>query len=45
MQEEKGDASGGGAMSNHAGSDLLYEVLLLLEESGVYAQMGRKAAQ
>jgi hypothetical protein len=32
-------------MSNHAGSYLLNEVLLLLEQRGVLAQMGREAAQ
>ncbi len=32
-------------MSNHAGSYVLNEVLRLLEERGVFAQMGPEAAQ
>jgi recombinational DNA repair protein RecR len=32
-------------MSNHAGSYLLNEVLRLLEERGVFTQLGRKEAQ
>lgn len=32
-------------MSNHAGSYMLNKVLLLMEERGVFAKIGRKAAQ
>ncbi len=32
-------------MSNHAGSYMLDEVLRLLEQRGVFAQMGPEAAQ
>lgn len=32
-------------MSNHKGSYMLNKVLLLMEERGVFAQMGQEAAQ
>lgn len=32
-------------MSNHSGSYMLSKVLLLMEERGIFAKIGRKAAQ